>query len=262
MGVRIHKILGYGLVDVKTENYTLSDNRFRDNFLDDIFDNEYKYSEKSYLEFLENKLKEYKKNPSKFDFREFDITLEIGFIKRKNEEGKLSSLQTRNPVYSFNFQPEFGLDNVFSVIPYLENDKWYRYDDMIDYVEETEIINSKDCPCKNKITVFNNGIFPYSGIFWDNRTGKRIEEGSSMIDFLQAKNVLSYSREKKQVDYYLATKKIAIKELGFENQDDVLKYITPMVPWCLRFLVEFLNIFKDHEKTIRQFKPMLYTWWG
>ncbi len=214
MGVRVHKILGYGLVDVKTEDGEIVDDRFNIDFIDKF--NTEEFSIESYISFLTSLENDY------------ECQIEINTVKNKKWH-----------IYdSIQHDSEYGLPEVFCIIPVGFSD-WRRYDDTIDYYEET--INKKQ---KNHFQVIPFGIFPWQGFYADVRR-KKIFKGIEQEIASALKRNLQKNKEE------------SIKRIGIFSVDD----IQPVVPKSIFYLCEFLNVF-NIEDTVWTLKPMLYTYWS
>lgn len=215
MGIRIHKILGYGLIDVEHGKHDIADGRFTKKFIN---------SYKTYPDVW--KFEDYKKWLQKFS--DFESRFEVASLQ--NLDSDISRC--------FVYDGEYGDPNVFMVIPPAHRGNWYRYDDIIDYYEESVKNGSV-----NWHKHLNYGIYPYSSAFMDSRTGRRVKH-STMLG---------------QVDKKVANE--VAKKDGFASYDDAKKYIAPEVPKCVELVCKFCKVFRT-QKTILQLRPMLYTYWS
>jgi hypothetical protein len=158
MGIRIHKVLGYGLVDFKFENWKFVDERFND-IQPFIYDeNPESWNISNYIKWLK-----------KFDT--FDAKFES--ISLKEEPS------TENLADCFVHKGEYGDPNIFVIMPPVFRKQWRRYDDIIDYYGETQ--------CVNWHKVLYDGIQPYTGNFIDNRSGKEVVDGIAYFTFRNKK---------------------------------------------------------------------------
>ena len=169
MGIKVHKILGYGLTDVVTDKSgTIIDPRFT-------------------KDFLENE---------KLNLKDF-----ISFAKaRPDHEDQMAGSFTKavvkepdswRPHRSFIHQSEYGLPNVFIVTPAEETKNWQRYDDMIDYIEEKS--------SEPHVKVLNRTLYPYDS--WMNpKTGERTKDAHS---YWQVVNFFKETNDLEQIDTYL-----------------------------------------------------------
>lgn len=229
MGIRIHKVIGWGLKDVKCKKSEISDPRFSklSPIAGDYEERENKFTKDNYLKWLS------KKKVDKCD--KFDLEMEIGWIKKEEND---------NFTGCFIHGTEYLMPNVFCCIPLLNYKSWRRFDDTIDYYEKRN--------CKNSVKMLNTPIYPYLR-YCDNRDG-RIIDYQFAVEFARRVN----SRRKDISDVYLDS---IANSCGFDNHQDAQKYISPVVPNCMKFMVEFSEVFTDNS-TIFQLKPMIYTYWS
>ena len=161
MGIRVNKILGYGLTDVKTHEYEISDPRINDNsmmFGDGKLNDFILYQEEIIA------------SHSLSEFDELMIEFAIAHGIRKNKESPLSTCMH----YDF----EYGIDSVICFVVPSDIDTYVRHDDPIDYYEE--LVQQKKIAEQgflvNDMTtcrILDDPIYPYIG-YMDNRTGKRL----------------------------------------------------------------------------------------
>lgn len=216
MGIRIHKMLGYGLTDVKTKNFAISDKRFRANLSSEWPD----FSLREYKDWVNDS-----KSISTLMTQSFPITNTSDYLDAGS---------------CFVHDAEFGLSNVFCVVPRFNHQDWHRYDDIIDYTEQTYVSRQH-----NTVKVLKNGIYPYGPLFADSRTGKIVKNG---MDYALVKNTVS-------------DKDSLASRFGFESAEEADKYLRPAVPDCVKLLCEYAKIFVD-PMTVHQLVPMLYTYWS
>lgn len=228
MGIRIHKILGYG-IDVKLDQYTLIDDRFNVDALD--WERLESLSKEDYIEFLKKKQEELDDK----DTDKYAIAIDMHFLYKQDKFDATKSI-----VCNF----EYGL-NYISIVPPTQVDRWYRYDDVIDYYESSNI----DGPINN-IKYIEGGIYPFNYSCMRKSTGKNLDPKEpndyliSRIKYLNHENLLD----------------IIIK-LGFSSVEEFDNEIVPAIPIEVRLFCEFIDLFKDN-KTINELRPSLYTYWG
>lgn len=151
MGIRVRKVMGWGLTDIKTRNEKIADSRFnKKGYL--FEDYEFDFNE---LELIE-KLKEEKGEKTDLDF---------SFARKALEEKK-------SFIHEIVFQN--GKTICFSTLWNKSN----RYDDSIDYHEENALAEAnKDYSYKDKVLLLNSGIYPFLS-YMDSRTGKKLDDFS------------------------------------------------------------------------------------
>ena len=240
MGIRIHKLLGYGLSDVVAEEYDIQDSRFNledGYFAYDAYEQEEKFTYANFIQHLKKVMEEDKqrKGISMLSFEIHDFETEK---KKKN-------------IYDLiHHNGEFGLPNV--VLFQTGAKDWSRYDNIIDYMEDTHNVDS----IENKVTIFDRPIYPYeswtnlkTGLTYFEKDGKRLQP----FELLRAVNWMIEEKQDINIEY--------LKSFGFDSIEDVKKNVVPMVPEMIVELCKYLKVFKD-DATILQLKPMIYTYWG
>lgn len=243
----IHKMIGYGLVDVKTKKDALADSRFNPKGIMFNLDDP-KWTLEGYADWLlarAAKIAATMENNRDAKWRHQEHIAEAKTVERFVEAN-------RHLPYSihpfFKFDAECGLDNVWCVVPVGYCKEWFRYDDTIDYHEETW--------CKgrtrqgNRVKVMEHGIFPFNCEWCDSRTGRRLD--GDLSRFFR-------SMAKKKDTSPSALRGMAV-DMGFKNRSEAIKYSKPLVPFCIEALCEYTEVFKD-PKTIHQLNPMLYVYW-
>jgi hypothetical protein len=249
MGIRIHKMLGYGFDDIVED-----DPRFNVpvNKIASLNDGEYfpgNYEESCAL--AKQKEGEFITHLYQNGLDKCSVDYWTFFSKiHQKEEIKI------DPYNFFYYDDEYGLENVCIFKPLFGFKDWQRFDDTIDYMEHIErrICNLPD----DYVKVFRwSCLYPFQN-FVDAKTGERLK-----------KDPFSTVR---MINSYLDKGEIPIpcnQWESFEHGSDG-KYKTwkefeqnvfPMVPESIVEFCKFYNIFKD-EKTVHTLKPMLYVYWG
>lgn len=232
MGIRVKKVIGYGLTDVKTHkkhSHRIIDERFdpegyarRD--YSDADESWEDVNARAYREFLE-------KNYSKTELHSHSgphldlFTFQRVETPRKGDYyGWKVANDEKNwwPGAAFVHEGEFGLPNVCVVVPYCWHEKWTRSDDTLDYHEEAATYDQK-----NRVVELRCGIYPYIQDWADAKTHEPI------------KNKHPFE----------------IREMAEEG------LVVPRVPPVVRSMCRFLKIFKE-EQTINELRPLLYVYWS
>jgi len=237
MGIRIHKRLGYGLTNVKAKDYTILDKRF--NLQDGYFsnrDDEDTYSIEGFTQHLEAAYERDKKKQGS-SMLAFDVH------ELKDRKGTKRYVSLCDLICH---EGEFGLPRVvmFSCL----NKGWSRWDDIIDYVEETEKGQ------KNKVKVLNRPIYPHE--FWMHK-----DTGEQNFEFEGKTQPYHYIRRAIEMgwDKYDWDK---LKEVaGIGSLEEAKEKVVPGVPEFIVELCKYLKVFND-EKTVYTLKPMIYTYWS
>jgi hypothetical protein len=226
MGIRVHKALGYGLTDVAfdKENYEIIDGRFnpnaikRENIVADRF-----------IAFLKTKLTE--------DIEDFDTKILITTLENKMPLSLVWS--------SFVMQTTFGGASIFLITPVEYIDEWHRYDEMIDWVEE-----SQNYQQTNRYQLIDRPLYPYD-VFMHADTGEIFPHGCQMTSVV---NQLLKSGELNSCTEFLKAK-------GFGSITEFKNTVVPKVPMSVRYMAEWLGIFKD-PKTVLNLRPMVTVYWS
>jgi hypothetical protein len=160
MGIRIHKVLGYGVPNLKEVNDLIDFKKFRA-FLDE------EKELKDYLQFT-------KKNedeivalargewPSRVSDESlkssvlFDLDCQRADAKDQKDPYK-NGWGSVYAHYDFNNPDGYKKSTAMVVTPAISYKDWRRYDDIIDYME------SDNNGSNQYVRVFDGGIFPYSG---------------------------------------------------------------------------------------------------
>lgn len=229
MGIRIHKVLGYGLTDLKTDKEgKITDPRINpEGWL--LTDWEYKediWTIEGYRDWLKKHLKEHEKGTE----GHFNYTMELSLLRERMKKRRKPDLGYRHIIHD----SEFGLANVLCITPMFHDD-WNRYDDIIDYTESGGM--------RDYVKLIRSGIYPYNGSFWDSRDGRRVDG--------QRLNWAPNKEDRARV----------AQELGFKNLRECNRYMRPIVPAPIRMLCEYCQIFTKTE-FVRRLKPMLYVFWS
>jgi len=267
MGIRVHKVLGYGLTDVVYDGarWKLTDPRFKRNCAllaggdgDEAWDDNGRFGVKAWKQFLRAKHDALGKRAC---FMSAHVHLMLRWLE--NQEGPRRR-PSWLPINCVHHEPEFGKSEVMVIVPpeySMVAEGWSRHDDAIDYIEETAHREQM-----TRWEVYRWGpVYPYSG-WLDARTGRRLgycrkhEDVTAFvwhIDYLISK-FNDYARPDKLKDKLL--RKI-VKQMGFKNIREAYQNIIPEVPDGVKLICEFLNLFRK-RRTVLQLRPMLYVYWA
>lgn len=231
MGIRVKKMLGYGLTNVKVKDkYTLDDPRI--NAQSPLLRHEDVPSVGSYLKWVRNQQdRDYGHDP---------------WILHERDRRRFGELDD-----CVRWEPEYGLANVLCIRP-LSCPDWYRSDDIMDYIEETAL--KAESAKMERVRRLQVGIYPWSGSYMDWRTGTRI--GSEVMTWVRIRNSPgARTPEGRQA------LEICAQALGYKDHAQAVRYIVPVVPGEIRAIAEFGNLFTSPE-VILQLRPMLYVYWS
>lgn len=265
MGIRVHKELGYGLVDLKVENFRIVDERINPEGIlgehGDRWESE-AWSREKYLEYLEQ-LAYHPREKSTSNMELLNQGKKLPpYIEMFGEDANwdLNNLETNpgwSPIDSVVHQAEFGLPNVLLIIPPCEEKEWRRYDDPIDYVEETQLQVQV-----NRVVVLKQGLYPWDGLRMDSRSGKVFTGEEHQTLTLFRRLTLSLKAEPPGEDEEKVARLLQsiAEKLGFANREECEQFIAPVVPKSVQYLCQFAKIFRDW-KTVFQLRPMIYVYW-
>jgi hypothetical protein len=140
MGIRVHKSVGYGFRKFKPtakflermESCELTLTKFAD------------WCDENTSQILTYAVDD----PTRF--REAMLSIDLAAMREKRRAKEHLSR-------CVNYQDEFGLPDVIQFIPPTLRDEWTRYDDSVDYVEETECHNQK-----NRFLYVERELYPFN----------------------------------------------------------------------------------------------------
>jgi hypothetical protein len=225
MALRVHKLLGYGLVNLipndprlNTEGFFASKDPIEDFHLGKFF----KYLQETDAE--------------KWRVELFSIAYDFPHLLDCIYKGKI------------------GNKEILCICPPNKAMVWHRFDDVIDYVEESEIHGQT-----NWYKVFSSGL-PSCRYYMDKRTGVKLSTPSS-LDFLKTVSLYTspQRRNSEKLTDEAALSSLA-SELGFANVNEAVENVVPFVPPVMVEFCKFLSIFND-EQTVLDLKPMLCVYW-
>lgn len=247
MGIRVHKVMGYGLLRCKFEN----DPRFNSH----VFD----YNNKVWNGDLRPKLVAYinkrLKKPSKDEYADTDRKIEKAAILRKGLYENLPDKDIEfHDVVCFNHYDTEGdgyIGPVVLTIPYQTD--WYRYDNSIDYHEETHTTEGqldrvqliRDCEGQS------SGIYPWCSSYVHRDTGKRWIGGSTVDRW----SLTKMFRENREAKFKPDNK------MGIDSFIEWQRYIVPKLPPFIELFCDCFKIFKN-PKTKYRLRPMIFTYWS
>lgn len=242
MGIRIHKMCGYGLTDVVEDDPRI-------NYKSPIFTYEIG-GDDALRDFVKFSTSRTLTAPTLLDYQfvqqQLDRTDKIPY-REKYDIQDCVEWGTEDG----------GLQNVLCLRPVTSND-WRRGDDMLDWLDETYVHGSNDT-LASTLKVLPHGIYPYSGLYMDKRTGKRVM-GHEVMTWVRAWTNI----EKDQQEEMLAKDPSVLDEITTTfgmTSVEAHENIVPEVPDEIRNLAEFLELFTD-ENTWKDLRPMMYNWWS
>lgn len=237
MGIRVHKTLGYGLNDVKTDedaDWHITDERINLDAAPFKSGKEYP-SIQEYREWLEAGRKT----------GDIETDLELSFLREPEPGDPDPTLD-----YTVTHQGEFGLPNVLLLTPATYRRTWSRLDDAIDYIEETYLRKDVKEPCENRADVLRHGIYPFVG-YMDKRTGEKLDD--KIFNWIRATNA-SEALEEWELN-------LVAKACGFNTSLEAWENVAPIVPRDITNLANYLELFTSPD-VLLELRPILYTYWS
>jgi hypothetical protein len=230
MGIRVHKFLGYGLTDVKPKDERI-------NWESWLLTYEDAPEPEAYLAWLE----------ARQDERRF--SLDYAHLKHlPPSDGKWHPARSLEDCAVW--RDEYGLPEVLALRPFGLPD-WCRFDDTIDYMEET--YPWTDQSQQNRVKIYEHGPFPFNGAYMDKRDGRVLPP--EIMTWWRLVNDAKDGEEKaKALDLFAVT-------CGFTSSEEAAENVRPEVPDEIRDLAEFGQLF-THAGIWRQLRPLLYTYWA
>jgi hypothetical protein len=226
MGIRIHKILGFGLDDVKTNEATNQINDERLNYKDNPWFNTLDVRS-FYQWWIDNEKDKHNKFYAELYLKDL-------------EQGHIDASVKR---FSF-YEDEGGLPNVLAFIAPSVANEWFRYDDAIDYYEARPNLEST-------VQIINRTIFPWD-TYWDTTTIP-----PKKLNGTQFQTFVSYTQSLEDENFKIAN---IFAERLIEERINIDK-VRPSIPPEIVALVKYMKIFKE-DKHIYEMKPMIYTYWS
>lgn len=232
MGIRIHKVMGWGLTDVqRDDDGHLADPRINsDSFLLDL-DHEQPASLAAYERYARSRKVEN-------DPRTWFLPLSPG-------------LRDSEPADAVVYKFESADDHVLVVRP-VGFRNWFRFDDIMDWVEETYLRrddNDAD-PLESRVEVLPHGPYPFNGSYMRADTGERLPD--TVMPWIRAAS----SRLTPSV-----MRDLRAQEAGFVDHDDACNLVVPEVPFDIRVLSDYGDLFTSDDVWL-QLRPVLYTFWA
>jgi len=226
MGIRIHKVMGYGFV-LTEEEY--------DSVINTNHKGRKNLSMSEYLEFLERK----EANPTEKEGLDLPGN-DISWLQN-DINGSFNKITSRDFV-TIADMPD-GKTAVV-VTPFIVINEWKHSDDAIDYAEAEDI--DDELMGENSYRLLKYGQFPYSGSYMDSETGQVISK--EIMDALRFNLDNDYSRR-------------AAAESGYESIEQAISRKVPNVPTDVVNVCEWLELFVNVDSW-KRLRPMIITDWS
>lgn len=265
MGIRVTKVVGYGLTGLSIDPQNkMSTNDPRINMECPALTYDYadKDSDGSYMERLQA-VADRMDDPEFYDSEEFSLI----FALRSLEE----ELKGQNPAKSFSlmhnivYEGEYGDPGTLVIVPPGMYSSWVRSGDHIDIIESYLDHEDNTDPI---VRLLPSSPFPFSGRM-DARTGKKISQSldRKIQSIARLEHALKNSKVLNEELRGDITKGLSRIQEDVSNDVDVASYeefqqtVVPMVPVEVRDFVQWSGIFQDPESW-KDLRPMLYTYWA
>lgn len=242
MGIRINKVLGYGLTDVETTgkyNEILNDFRFNPKgyFALHAEDQEEKFTDHGFDAYLDA----HKEHPD-------DIVNDLSVLRhlREREQDENTHNYRTGIRHRLIYDSEFGMPNVMVFQPPVFGSDWSRYDDIIDYYDPQQ--QAEGGGCGIGYTMVNRALYPFESFCDYREHPPKLLRGNEWHSYIDAKN------SPQMVEY-------ALNDFGFESEEEMHQYIHPMIPKELIALLKYCKVFAKDEY-IFQLRPMIYWYWS
>jgi hypothetical protein len=256
MGVRFHKVLGYGITGLSVDESGMHTNDPRINLESPIFDGENDdYTDEAYRDHLQEITADLTVDSDPYDPR-FELSFEKFAMEDLIKKQKGASWEAyRGVVYS----GEYGDAATLLVIPPGMANEWSRYGDALDHAE-AQINGDDGMP---SVRFIDTPLYPFYG-WMDARTGDSLskddktkrEVTETLLQAIDSPRLVD--DEKKRLKALLAKH---LELWGFTDLNDYKATIVPAIPAGVKDLCGWLNIFTD-EDGWKALRPMLYTYWG
>jgi hypothetical protein len=242
MSIRIHKVIGYGIKNIKASGGKIKDDRFSDKCKDNIDDvlSDKADSFRSWLVKNKNKML----SIAKVLFPDTSTHL-AGYLYNDLKYNKHKNL------FVFNSETHNKASLLFMPI---EQSDWYRWDNIIDWVEECHI--KKDVGGGKIINLFEKtpscGIYPYDNMLLiPGRDSKIVQNGQKCTCLLPGE----YNRMVGRYDSNLSPD-ITDEEILEHLKKDWI----PDIPISIKLFCVYAGVFKNTE-SIYDLRPMYMSYW-
>lgn len=247
MGIRLKKVLGYGLTDLVSDNCRIADPRVRVD--DDEFEDILNKKVSEYAEFIDARIDELKTEQEGLEgdekwairSREMDLSLVRMGLNDENKKERLYNLIT--------YSPEYGLDNVLVFTPAGMSD-WKRSGDSIDYAELIGVENYQE----DTVKICEGGLYPWESLWIDKRDSRVINPYKAVS--LRRDQDFDLGTNAKNI----AWKDSIAKSCGFNSFPEAKANMIPGVPEAIKTFNDFTGILTPEG--LLDLRPVLYNYWS
>ena len=242
MGIHLYKKMGWGLTGLECDQQTgaLTDSRINTGSSSLIMPPDQVGPE--YLDHLEA----LRAGEAAESDEWFELSMSIEMVKADKERaGEIPWPVTRDA--------ESGRRDVLLIQP-PGFSHWTRYGDQIDQAEENAVHSGK----WGRVVEMPYGLYPFEGLYMDSRDGRRLDSTAKrMIDRL----IAARDDDEAKNELRLKAANHLARNLGFDDAGQAQKYIAPIVPPDIRFVISWLNLFNGPDVWL-QLRPMLFAYWA
>lgn len=242
MGIYIKKVLGYGL--------QMKANEASDILNSDALRKRHGMSTDDYKSFLRKK---YGTDSDDQSYAMSDLGVAGAWVKHDYRASDLVTVVDSR----LDGEDESETDLRWVVItPPMVCGEWKHNDNAIDYAEAIHKYQDTDFQFESNFKLFNQGLYPYEGIFTNHITGARFNAHDVALvkRYLKLMETESTPAEEKGLSRLLATLKVSSVE-EFHN------VIHPAPPQSAIDIAEWTGVFND-ESVARKLRPALLTYWS
>ena len=242
MGIYIKKVLGYGLQMTSEESADLLNS--------DALRKLYGMSTDSYKAFLQGK---YGTNDLNMDYAMSDLGVAGAWVKYDYRASDFITVVDSR----MDGEDESAEDLTWVVItPPMVCGEWKHNDNAIDYAEAIHKYQDVDFQMEFSFKSFNQGLYPYEGIFTNHLTGKRFSDRDvSLVNrYLNIMEDESTPQEEE-------TLHLLLSGLNVSSMEEFHTVIHPAPPQSVIDIAEWTGVFKD-ESIARKLRPALLTYWS
>lgn len=241
MGTRIRKRLGYGYVTPVDAEVTTTDMLNLDSFLFKEEASPFKNKEEATEDYLA-----FAQQWSKDHADTHPFLMDPLMMKQAADEGKPGILDLFGAVGRSD--DEFSSNHdVFILTPFGMLKEWYRFDDMIDYIEDMNF--AQNYSLEEDVRVLPDGIWPHSGTYIRLDTGERVN--NQIMDWIRGRN----NKDSRW------TSMDRLAQLGgFESDDEAQRLVAAKPSDDAIVLALWAQVFKNPEDAYRM-KSIYYKCW-
>ena len=257
MGLRIHKVIGYGLSDFDPDH----DERLNPSQLLSAEDATFTVGEllEWGQEHIETLRELYPYDISIIHEAPTKMSLKLGLDLLSDENKEISGYDC------IVFDREYGEPNVVLFIPVDNIEEWYRYDDIIDYTEETADIHE----LANHVKTLTTGIYPYNHVMVRFRDPPEGTYSNSYLSHIKSKHEEWADNKglvRLPVSYYSWYIGHYASDVDPLVQGKLLEHLLndwrPTVPVSIILMIHYLELSNDPVRLINNLRPMIYTYWS